>query len=75
MLTALRGGIHKVLVPGDNEREMSEVPENVKESLEIVSVRDMDDVIRHALKEVPEPIEWSEVDEGLGLGSGSVTAH
>ena len=74
LLTALRGGIHKVLVPGDNEREMSEVPDSVKEGLEIVSVSNMDDVIRHALTEVPEPIEWSkEVD--LELGTGSVTAH
>lgn len=58
LLAALRGGIKKVLIPEENVRDLTEVPDIVKEGLEIVPVKQMEDVLQHALVEVPEAIEW-----------------
>jgi ATP-dependent Lon protease len=59
LLAALRGGVKTVLIPKDNEKDLEEIPDNVKKGLEIVPVATVDEVIRHALVTVPEPIEWS----------------
>nr|WP_316657184.1 endopeptidase La [uncultured Gellertiella sp.] len=58
LLAALRGGIKKVLIPEENAKDLAEIPDNVKNNLEIVPVSRMGEVIRHALLRVPEPIEW-----------------
>jgi ATP-dependent Lon protease len=58
LLAALRGGIKKVLIPEENAKDLADIPDNVKNSLEIVPVSRMGEVIRHALVRVPEPIEW-----------------
>ena len=58
LLAALRGGIKKVLIPEQNAKDLAEIPDNVKNSLEIVPVSRMGEVISHALARVPEPIEW-----------------
>jgi ATP-dependent Lon protease len=63
LLAALRGGIKKVLIPEENEKDLAEIPANVKEGLEIVAVAHVDEVLRHALAEVPEAIEWTEADD------------
>jgi len=60
LLAALRGGIKKVLIPEDNAKDLAEIPENVKSGMEILPVARMDDVLRHALVRMPEPIEWDE---------------
>jgi ATP-dependent Lon protease len=60
LLAALRGGLKKVLIPEDNAKDLADIPENVKSGLEIVPVSRMDEVVRHALLRVPEPIEWEE---------------
>jgi len=59
LLAALRGGIKKVLIPEENVRDLKEIPENVKQGLEIVPVSRMGEVLEHALVRKPEPIEWS----------------
>ena len=56
MLAALRGGIKKVLIPQDNEKDLADIPNNVKKGIEIVPVRTIDEVLSHALIELPEPI-------------------
>ena len=61
LLAALRGGVKKVLIPEDNAKDLADIPDNVKNGLEIVPVSRMDEVIRHALVRQPEPIEWTEV--------------
>ncbi len=60
LLAALRGGIKKVLIPQDNVKDLAEIPDNVKNALEIVPVTTADDVLRNALTRMPEPIEWDE---------------
>ena len=58
LLAALRGGIKTVLIPQDNEKDLVEIPDNVKDGLDIVAVSHVDEVIKYALVEEPEPIEW-----------------
>jgi ATP-dependent Lon protease len=59
LLAALRGGIKKVLIPEENIRDLQEIPDIVKEGMEIVPVSRMDQVILHALVRKPEAIEWN----------------
>ena len=60
LLAALRGGLKKVLIPEENAKDLAEIPDNVKSGLEIVPVSMMNEVLRHALVRMPEPIEWEE---------------
>jgi ATP-dependent Lon protease len=60
LLAALRGGIKKVLIPEENAKDLADIPDNVKNSMEIVPVSRMGEVIKHALVRRPEPIVWEE---------------
>jgi len=62
MLAALRGGITTVLIPIDNEKDLAEIPDNVKKGIEIIPVSHVDDVLKHALVAPLVPIEWDEDD-------------
>jgi ATP-dependent Lon protease len=59
LLAALRGGIKTVLIPEENVRDLAEIPDIVKEGMEIVPVSRMDQVIERALVRKPEAIEWN----------------
>lgn len=63
LLAAMRGGIKKVLVPKENEKDLSEIPDNVKRSLEIVAVSNAEEVLEHALVSPLVAIEWDEDDQ------------
>jgi ATP-dependent Lon protease len=63
LLAALRGGIKTVLIPQENEKDLADIPNNVKESLTIIPVSDITEVFSHALIQPLTPIEWSEADE------------
>jgi ATP-dependent Lon protease len=63
LLAALRGGIKTVLIPKDNEKDLADIPENVKKELEIIPVETVDEVLKRALTRLPVPIEWTEEDE------------
>ncbi len=63
LLAALRGGITKVLIPADNEKDLVEIPASVKDALEIVPVAHVDEVLALALAQPVTPIEWTEADE------------
>ena len=63
LLAALRGGIKTVLIPLENEKDLAEIPDNVKRNLEIIPVATVDDVIEHALVRRPVPIEMDEEEE------------
>ena len=63
LLAALRGGIKTVLIPQENEKDLAEIPDNVKEALTIVPVSDINEVLARALVRPLAPIEWSEQDE------------
>ncbi|HEX2146887.1 MAG TPA: endopeptidase La, partial [Pseudorhizobium sp.] len=58
LLAALRGGIKKVLIPEENAKDLADIPDNVKNNMEIIPVSRMGEVIEHALIRRPEPIEW-----------------
>jgi ATP-dependent Lon protease len=60
LLAALRGGIKKVLIPEENAKDLAEIPESVKNGLEIIPVSRVGEVLQHALVRMPEPIEWTE---------------
>lgn len=55
LLAALRGGIETVLIPYENERELVEIPKNIKQNLDIRPVRWIDEVLELALEEMPKP--------------------
>ena len=63
LLAALRGGIKTVLIPQENEKDLPEIPDNVKEGLEIIPVSHVSEVLKHALIAEPEAIEWDEAAE------------
>ncbi|MES0861252.1 endopeptidase La [Ruegeria sp. SCPT10] len=63
LLAALRGGIKTVLIPEENEKDLAEIPDNVKEGLEIIPVKHVSEVLKLALVRDPEPIEWDEAAE------------
>lgn len=80
LLAALRGGIKKALIPEHNVRDLVDIPDSVKQGLEIVPVTHMEEVLEHALVSRLEPIEWTpdtKADaEGAGTDdSGTVIAH
>jgi ATP-dependent Lon protease len=60
LLAAHRGGLKTVLIPKDNERELSEIPDNVKKGLNIIPVTTVDDVLENALVSKLNPIDWDE---------------
>ena len=63
LLAALRGGIKTVLIPQENAKDLPEIPDNVKEGLEIIPVSHVSEVLKHALVRQPEAIEWDEAAE------------
>ena len=72
LLAALRGGVKTVLIPIDNEKDLAEIPDNVKSALKIIPVSTVDEVLSAALVTKPEAIKWTASDEkalsGIILG-------
>ncbi|MCH9019315.1 MAG: endopeptidase La [Proteobacteria bacterium] len=65
LLAALRGGIKTVIIPKENEKDLAEIPDNVKRNIETIAASTVDEVLEHALLRMPEPIDWPE-KEGVG---------
>lgn len=63
LLAALRGGITTVLIPAENEKDLPEIPDNVKEGLTIIPVSHVSEVLEQALTAKPEGIDWDEEAE------------
>ncbi len=63
LLAALRAGIKTVFIPKDNEKDLAEIPDNVKSNLVLIPVSDVDEVIAKALVRTPVAIEWEEPPE------------
>ena len=61
LLAALRGGIKTVLIPEENAKDLQDIPENVKNGLEIVPVKWIDKVLEIALERMPTPLSDEEV--------------
>ena len=60
LLAALRAGIKTVLIPEENEKDLAEIPDNVKEGMKIIPVSTVDEVLTHALTRKLTPIDWVE---------------
>jgi len=63
LLAALRAGVKTVLIPIENEKDLPEIPDNVKEGLNIIPVAHVSEVLKHALVRQPDGIEWDEEAE------------
>ncbi len=63
LLAALRGGLTTVLIPKENEKDLADIPDNVKKGLNIVPVNSVDELLKHALVSALVPIEWSESED------------
>jgi len=60
LLSAVRSGIKTVIIPSENDRELSEVPKNIKDKLDIKLVSTIDEALELALTKKPDAIEWDE---------------
>ena len=63
LLAALRAGITTVFIPKENEKDLAEIPDNVKKNLKLIPVAEVDEVIAQALARRPEPVEWEDPAE------------
>ncbi|HMV06613.1 MAG TPA: endopeptidase La [Accumulibacter sp.] len=83
LLAAVRGGLARVLIPEENVRDLAEIPDNIKNKLEIIPVRWIDQVLEHALERKPEAVASEEAvtapplaaanAEGVAGGAGLTT--
>ena len=71
MLAALRGGIKTVIIPKENEKDLSEVPDNVKRGMKIISVGTVDEVLQHTLAAPLVPIEWPDKESLEAISNAS----
>ncbi|WP_426229983.1 endopeptidase La [Pararhizobium sp. DWP3-4] len=82
LLAALRGGIKKVLIPEENAKDLADIPDNVKNNMEIVPVSHIGEVLQHALLRVPVAIEWDPAKQAVPVAAtdpaddaGALIAH
>ena len=80
LLAALRSGIKTVLIPSENDRELSEVPDNIKDKLDIKLVSTIDEALELALVRKPNAIDWDEdawlaEQRNLSNNNPNLTAH
>jgi len=74
LLAALRGGIKTVMIPEENQKDLAEIPDNVKAGLNIVPVRWIDKVLEIALERVPVPLVDDDLAPAVVKTGESVTA-
>jgi ATP-dependent Lon protease len=60
LLAALQGGLKTVLIPAENEKDLADIPDNVKRGLKIIPIRTADELLIHALTGPLNPIDWAE---------------
>jgi ATP-dependent Lon protease len=63
LLAAHRAGIKKVLIPFENKKDLAEVPEVIKKNIEIIPVKNVDEVLKHALTKKLKRVEWVDVEQ------------
>ena len=62
LLAAHRAGIKKALIPFENKKDLSEIPDIIKKSIEIIPVKNVDEVLKLALTKPLKRVEWVEVE-------------
>ena len=75
LLAALRGGITTVLIPEENVKDLADIPDNVKQGLEIIPVTHVSEVLMHALTRTPTPIEWDQEAEDAAAADAVLRAR
>ena len=60
LLAAMRAQIKTVVIPKENEKDLAEIPDNVKRSMEIIPISSVDEILQHALVSKLTPIEWAD---------------
>jgi ATP-dependent Lon protease len=63
LLAALRGGIKTAIIPSENEKDLKDIPQNVKDGMKIIPVDNVDDVLKIALKQELKPVEWIDINQ------------
>ena len=63
LLAAHRAGIKKVLIPFENKKDLTEIPDVIKKNIEIIPVKNVDEVLKHALVKELKRVEWAEIDK------------
>ena len=74
LLAAHRAGIKKVLIPFENQKDLIDVPEVIKNNVEIILVKNIDEVLKYALTKELKKIEWIEVDQSSKKQEQSTTS-
>jgi ATP-dependent Lon protease len=69
LLAALRGGVKTVLIPKDNEKDLPEIPDNVKAGMDIIPVSRVSEVLEYALVAKPDPVVWDEKEAAAALSA------
>ena len=72
LLAAVRGGLGRVLIPQENVRDLTEIPDNIKNKLEIIPVKWIDQVLELALESKPQPLPEEVAAQAVGAVSESV---
>ena len=62
-MAALRGGIKTAIIPDENEKDLKEIPQNVKDGLKIIPVKNVEEVLKIALSKELIPVKWVEVEQ------------
>ena len=75
LLAAHRGGISTVLIPDENQRDLKEIPDNIKDDLDIIPVKWIDEVLSIALERTPKPLPKKRATTKSASGSGKKTAR
>ena len=78
LLAAHRAGIKKVLIPIENKKDLIEVPKTVKDSIEIITVKNVDEVLKIALTKPLKRVDWVDMDnvkKGKGTKSEVTSRH
>jgi ATP-dependent Lon protease len=72
LLAALRGGIKTAIIPDENEKDLKEIPQNVKEGLTIIPVKHVEEVLKIALVSELKPVQWVEIQQVPGSGKDTI---
>ena len=77
LLAAHRAGIKKVLIPKENTKDLTEVPEAIKKQIQIIPVKNVDEVLKVSLTKPLKRVEWVEVDQiqGKSKSKSSITTR
>ena len=75
LLAAHRAGIKTVLIPNDNKKDLVEIPEVIKKSINIIPVSTVDEVLKHALTKTLKPVKWAEIDQASAKKDEVTSRH